>query len=202
MEAADVAALDDQGRPALTINTILPTINTVVGEQSTRRADIRFKPRGSGMQKLPCPNQSFFSNLITIKWNGLSPSFRWLVQDRGWFDVRLILQPYSRRSSLSKDPLDIIIDPDAKEYDPRNWNEIFETKWMSIEQIEEQYGQDKADQLRVISEVGSTALLYGYMEERYGDAYEGEYSSGLYSSNPEAEKLLELYELSKDNITN
>ena len=29
-EAADVAALDDQGRPALTINTILPTINTVV----------------------------------------------------------------------------------------------------------------------------------------------------------------------------
>jgi hypothetical protein len=42
---ADVAQLDAEGRPALTINTILPTVNTVLGEQSTRRADIQFKPR-------------------------------------------------------------------------------------------------------------------------------------------------------------
>ena len=45
---ADVAALDAEGRPALTINTILPTVNTVLGEQSTRRADIQFKPRRGG----------------------------------------------------------------------------------------------------------------------------------------------------------
>ena len=45
-------ALDDQGRPALTINTILPTVNTVIGEQSTRRADVQFKPRGSGDQEI------------------------------------------------------------------------------------------------------------------------------------------------------
>jgi len=30
-DEADIATLDDQGRPALTINTILPTINTVIG---------------------------------------------------------------------------------------------------------------------------------------------------------------------------
>ncbi|SVC08178.1 uncharacterized protein METZ01_LOCUS261032, partial [marine metagenome] len=41
----DLAALEAEGRPALTINTILPTINTVLGEQATRRADIKFKPR-------------------------------------------------------------------------------------------------------------------------------------------------------------
>ena len=35
-DEADIAALDAEGRPALTINTILPTINTVLGEQSTR----------------------------------------------------------------------------------------------------------------------------------------------------------------------
>ncbi len=50
-DEADIATLDDQGRPALTINTILPTINTVIGEQSTRRADVQFKPRGAGMQE-------------------------------------------------------------------------------------------------------------------------------------------------------
>ena len=51
-DAADLATLDDQGRPALTINTILPTINTVLGEQSTRRMDVTFKPRGSGQQAI------------------------------------------------------------------------------------------------------------------------------------------------------
>ena len=50
-DEADISALDDQGRPALTINTILPTVNTVLGEQSTRRADVQFKPRGNGNQE-------------------------------------------------------------------------------------------------------------------------------------------------------
>ena len=47
-DEADLSALEAQGRPALTINTILPTVNTVLGEQSTRRADVRFKPRRNG----------------------------------------------------------------------------------------------------------------------------------------------------------
>ena len=49
-DPADVATLDDEGRPALTINTILPTVNAVLGEQRTRRADVSFKPRGIGNQ--------------------------------------------------------------------------------------------------------------------------------------------------------
>ena len=71
----------------------------------------------------------------------------------------------------TKDPLDIIIDPDAKEYDPKTWNEIFETKWMSLDEIEEVYGQDKADKLRMIAEVGTTlgADSMEYEDETYGD---------------------------------
>ena len=48
----DIQELDDQGRPALTINTILPTINAVIGEQSSKKADIQFKPRGGGNQEV------------------------------------------------------------------------------------------------------------------------------------------------------
>ena len=57
-DAADVATIDDEGRPALTINTILPTVNTVLGEQSTRRADVNFKPLGNGR----CFNKVIFTN--------------------------------------------------------------------------------------------------------------------------------------------
>ena len=48
----DMQQLDDQGRPALTINTILPTINAVLAEQSSKKADIQFKPRGGGDQDI------------------------------------------------------------------------------------------------------------------------------------------------------
>ena len=56
----DIAALDEEGRPALTINTILPTVNTVVGEQSTRRMDINFKPRRNGDEETDLDNKSMF----------------------------------------------------------------------------------------------------------------------------------------------
>ena len=52
-DADDASALEAEGRPALTINTILPTVNTILGEQSTRRADIQFKPRRGGDQDRP-----------------------------------------------------------------------------------------------------------------------------------------------------
>ena len=51
--------------------------------------------------------------------------------------------------------MDILIDPDAKDYDPRTWNEIFETRWMSHDEIEEIYGQKQADKLRITVEHGS-----------------------------------------------
>ena len=190
-DEADIATLDDQGRPALTINTILPTINTVIGEQSTRRADVQFKPRGSGMQETADLLTKMFMQISDnnkLDWIESQVFSDGLIQDRGWFDVRIDFSDHIQGEVriTQKDPLDIIIDPDAKEYDPKSWNEIFETKWMSIDDIEETYGQDKADRLRVIAEVGSTlgSDSIEYEEERYGDTYSGEYASD-YPNNPE-----------------
>lgn len=195
-EAADVATLDDQGRPALTINTILPTINTVLGEQSTRRADIKFKPRGSGMQEVADVLTKVYMQVADnnkLDWTEAQVFADGLIQDRGWFDVRVDFSDnYKGEVRITaKDPLDIIIDPDAKDYDPRHWNEIFETKWMSLDEIEEQYSQKAADKLRLISEMGTS---YGgdsmeYQEQRYGDTEEHEYSSN-YAYNPEEARIV------------
>ena len=195
-DEADIATLDDQGRPALTINTILPTINTVIGEQSTRRADVQFKPRGSGMQETADLLTKLFMQISDnnkLDWIESQVFSDGLIQDRGWFDVRIDFSDHIQGEVriTPKDPLDIIIDPDAKEYDPKTWNEIFETKWMSIDDIEEIYGQKKADKLRVLAEVGSTlgSDSIEYEEERYGDTYTGEYSSD-YPNNPEEAKAI------------
>jgi len=197
-DAADVATLDDQGRPALTINTILPTINAVLGEQSTRRADIKFKPRGNGQEQI--------ANVLTQVYMQISDNNKldWvesqvfsdgIIQDRGWFDVRIDFSDHIQGEIrvTAKDPLDILIDPDAKDYDPKTWNEIYETKWMSIDEIEEAYGQDKADRLRIVADSGSTlgkdSMEFEHDDNTYGDSDDG-YLGQEYSSDPENARTL------------
>jgi len=196
-DPADVAMLDDEGRPALTINTILPTINTVLGEQSTRRADVNFKPKGNGTQELAdVLNKLYIHIADTNKLDWLESTIfaDGLIQDRGYFDVRIDFTDHIQGEVRisTKDPLDILIDPDAKEYDPKTWNEIFETKWMSLDEVEEQYGQDAADKLRVAAEYGNTMGQDSveYEETRYGDTYTGVEYNQSSTTNPEENRQM------------
>ena len=196
-DPADVAMLDDEGRPALTINTILPTINTVLGEQSTRRADVNFKPKGNGTQEVADVLNKLYLHIADtnkLDWLESTVFADGLIQDRGYFDVRIDFTDHIQGEVRisTKDPLDILIDPDAKEYDPKTWNEIFETKWMSLDEVEEQYGTDKADSLRVAAEYGNTMGQDSveYEETRYGDTYTGvEYNQGS-TTNPEENRQM------------
>tara|TARA_R100000541_G_scaffold142_5_gene539 strand:+ start:4470 stop:6587 length:2118 start_codon:yes stop_codon:yes gene_type:complete len=190
-DAFDMQQLDDQGRPALTINTILPTINAVIGEQSSKRADIQFKPRGGGNQEVADVLTKVYAQISDnnkLDWMEAQVFQDGLIQDRGWFDVRIDFTDHVQGEVRieSKDPLDILIDPDAKHYDPRTWNEIFETKWMSLDEIEEVYGQDKADKLRMLAETGTTlgADSMEFEEERYGDTDDSTYGQ-QYPNDPE-----------------
>ena len=173
----DVSMLDAEGRPALTINTILPTINTVLGEQSTRRADIQFKPRRAGSEDVAQVLNKLYMQIADnnkLDWVEQQVFSDGLIMDgRGYFDVRIDFSDHVEGEIriTAKDPLDILIDPDAKEYDPKTWNEIFETKWMTLGEIEEIYGTKKAEELQFIAENGNT---FGrdsveYEETRYGD---------------------------------
>lgn len=176
-DTADITALDAEGRPALTINTILPTVNTVLGEQASRRADIRFKPRRGADQQTADTLTKLFMQIADnnkLDWMEQQVFSDGLIMDgRGYFDVRIDFSDNMQGEVriTAKDPLDIILDPDAKEYDPKTWNEIFETKWMTLDEIEELYGRKQADKLLFIAENGQT---FGrdsveYYETRFGD---------------------------------
>ena len=58
----------------------------------------------------------------------------------------------------AKDPCDILLDPDAKDYDPASWTEFFETRWMTLDEIEELYGKKQAERLTLLLR---TATLMG-----------------------------------------
>ena len=192
----DMQQLDDQGRPALTINTILPTVNAVLAEQSSKKADVQFKPRGGGNQDVADVLTKVYAHIADnnkLDWMEAQVFSDGLIQDRGWFDVRVDFSDHVNGEVRieSKDPLDIVIDPDAKHYDPRTWNEIFETKWMSLDEIEETYGQKEADQLRLLAETGTTlgADSMDFEEERYGDTDEHNYGQ-QYPGDPENARSL------------
>jgi hypothetical protein len=178
----DQDALEAEGRPALTINTILPTVNTILGEQSSRRADIRFKPRRGGDQALADTLTKVFMQIADnnkLDWVEQQVFSDGLIMDgRGYFDVRMDFTDHVEGEVriTAKDPLDILIDPDAKEADPKTWNEVFETKWMTLDEIEEAYGAKKAEQLQFIAENGNS---FGrdsieFEEQRYGDLDPGD----------------------------
>lgn len=176
-DAADIAALDAEGRPALTINTILPTVNTVLGEQSTRRADIQFKPRRGGDAEVAHTLNRLYMQIADnnkLDWVEQQVFSDGLILDgRGYFDVRMDFSDHVEGEIRisAKDPLDILPDPDAKDADPKTWSEVFETKWMTLDEIEELYGKKKAGTLQFIAENGNS---YGrdsieYEETRFGD---------------------------------
>jgi hypothetical protein len=176
-DAEDVSALENEGRPALTINTILPTVNTILGEQSQRRADIQFKPRRNANEDVADTLTKLYMQIADsnkLDWVEQQVFADGLIMDgRGFFDVRMDFSDHVEGEIriTSKDPLDILIDPDAKDSDPKTWNEVFETKWMTLDEIEELYGKTKADRLLFVAENGMT---FGpdsveYQESRYGD---------------------------------
>jgi hypothetical protein len=176
-DAEDVAMLDSEGRPALTINTVLPTVNTVLGEQSNRRADIKFKPRRGGSEEVAHTLTKLYMQIADnnkLDWIEQQVFADGLIMDgRGYFDARMDFSDHVEGEVRVKalDPLDVVIDPDAKDYDPKTWNEFFYTRWMTLDDIEEMYGQEQADRLRFISENGNS---FGrdsveYSETRYGD---------------------------------
>ena len=173
----DKMSLEAEGRPALTINTVLPTINTVLGEQSSRRADIKFKPRRGGDEEVAHTLTKLYMQIADsnkLDWVEQQVFSDGLIMDgRGYFDARMDFSDHVEGEIriTAKDPLDILIDPDAKDADPKTWNEVFETKWMILDEIEELYGKKKAEDLRFIAENGSS---FGrdsieYDETRFGD---------------------------------
>jgi len=187
-EQTDIDALDSEGRPHLTINTILSTVNTILGEQSSKRADVLFKPRRNSSDEVAAVLTKLYMQISDNNQYDYLESQVFadgIIQDRGYFDIRMNFDDHieGEIQVTAEDPLDILPDPDAKDYDPTTWNEVIKTKWLSIDDIEQQYGEEKADRLRIVAENGEhmgrdSMDLEEIRDSSYGDVGEGIYGSG------------------------
>lgn len=179
-DAKDKAKLDAQGRPAMTVNLVAPTVNAILGEYSNRRADFQYKPRrgeasdavAQTLTKLVmqiCDNNDYDQLETEIFGDGL-------ITGRGYLDVRIDFEDNTlgevRIETL--DPRSVIPDPSANSYDPKDWNEVMTTRWASLDDLAATYGQEKADAVRVAAQSATTATLdmYGWDDtSSFGDMH-------------------------------
>lgn len=152
--AEDREYVESQGRPALEFNQVMPKINIALAHQIHNRMDIQFKPRGgaadeelaSTLSKLAM--QIADQNMLHFKESAVFADG--VIQQRGYYDVRISYD----NSILGEikvgvlDPMDVIPDPDAKSPDPDDWADVTILRWMTLADIEQQYGQAAANGVR------------------------------------------------------
>lgn len=144
----DKAILAEQGRPAYEFNEILPSTNSAIGYQIHNRMDIAFKPRG---EKGDLAVATILSKVVKQVLD--ATQFHWvetqvfsdgLIEQRGYFDVRVNFDNNIKGEIEIHvdDPRDVIPDPDAKSYDPDKWGDVTKSRWLTLDEIEQLYGQD------------------------------------------------------------
>lgn len=180
---SDMDALELQRRPAITINKIGATVQTLLGEQIQNRTEVLFRPAAGASADTA---DALSKVWMQISQNNQLPWVRsevfsdGLVRSRGFYDVRIdfndSLQGEVRIAQLNSK--NVVIDPDAEEYDPDSWNDVFITKWLTHQDIAILYSEDDAEYLK--NKEGSS-YPYGYDSiERARDRFAGVIPLGGY----------------------
>lgn len=184
-DRADKARLDLVRRPALTINKIISTVSTVMGEQIYNRAETSFRPRnGSPAQTADILNKVFkqIADNNQLDWKRSDMFADGIITSRGFLDVRIdyndSMQGEVRIENLN--PKNVVIDPDGEEYDPDSWGEIFTTKWVTADDIAVLYGKEEAELLRNRDQ---SYFPFGYdsiqaYRDRFGERFNPMYGGG------------------------
>jgi hypothetical protein len=176
----DLALLKAQRRPALTINKIMSTINNVLGDQLFNRSEISFQPRSgapSGNADALTKLFKYISQDNMLDWVRSDVFADGVITSRGFYDVRMDFNDNMQGDIriLRLNPKNVLIDPDAEEYNPDSWADVIHTKWITADDVAVLYNEDDADYLR--NRAGSF-FPYGFdsidfARDRFGSRFGG-----------------------------
>lgn len=175
----DIQKLRASRRPHLTINKILPTVAAILGEQIYQRMEVGFQPRN--FAATPEIGDILTKVFMQISDNNELPWIRsevfmdGIIGSRGFYDVRVdfsdSLKGEVKISLLN--PRNVMIDPDADDYDPSTWSDVVTIKKLNLQQIEEIYGKQKADKIKE-TQFAQDPHVFDRMDldiDRFGYAY-------------------------------
>jgi hypothetical protein len=152
----DLTRLAAEGRPALSINMVLSTVNVVLGEQIGRRVDIQFKPRKEATTESAIALTKLANSITDMnqfEWLESEVFADGLIEERGYYEVRMNFDKNIQGECEinTVDGGDIIPDPDATSYDPAKWKEVWRIRWLSLDEVEETYGKKARTSLESVA---------------------------------------------------
>lgn len=178
--SADIALLEDEGRPVLTINKIKPLVNLVLGYHINNRTDRKAVPTndGSGTAEMAETLSHVLRNIGDInrlKYTDTEVYLDGLLGGRGWWETThdwyWTNNNFGECRIVADDPFSVLVDADASDYDPNGptHNRITQTDWISPDEIETWYGSQALLQLGPLARNGITAAAmpgdyYGAVE--------------------------------------
>lgn len=171
------SALARQRRPALTFNKVLPSAAAIFGEQLNNAADISFKAMKEGSQETADALQKVFVQIGNANHQHFIESEVFadgVITSRGFFDTRMNFNTniFGEVDMSLLNPRNVIIDPDAEEYDPDEWKDVIISRWLSENDIGMLYGKDVAKELGGKSS-SDRYIGYDFMDTR-PDTFGGE----------------------------
>lgn len=135
-DAADIIALNERGRPHLSINLILPTINLITGYERQNRQDTKIYPKRGGNQPV-ADILTALTKHVEDTSNGLYERsmvfLDGIVARKGWIglDISYEDDPFNGEIVVRrKNPFDIVEDPNCQNYDlNKGAKYIIESYW-------------------------------------------------------------------------
>ena len=141
----EIKAFKDDGRPAITINRILPLINILSGYQRINRYDLDFLPRSSDDLEL-CQVRRGITKYVMDRCDyDAAESQVFLdcsIGGLGWFNVRYKFDHEIQDGEAvieRVDPFGIYVDPEAHELDFSDANFLIRAKWVSKDELKQVY---------------------------------------------------------------
>lgn len=154
-------------RPAFEVDVIKPAVNAIIGYQIANRVDMSFVPRGgeTDEQTAKLVSKVVRQVLDNARWRSCETDacMDGLIQQRGYIDVRMDYESNDLGEIALRvvDPLDGIPDPDATSYDPDDWLDWHEARWLTLSQIEADYGADAAAEVKARAAESSNSFPLG-----------------------------------------
>lgn len=151
---ADRQALLASGRYIAEFNEIQGKVDTIIGQQLSKQVDIAYKPRNKGQDELTAEALSkvakFFcdENQYSYKESLIHEDGR--IEQRGFMEFRVEIGEDNQAKVVIDvlDPRDCIPDPDATSYDPRKWSDFIKMRWMSYDDLVEDFGKKLANEVK------------------------------------------------------
>lgn len=189
-DPVDKAKLAAVKRPALTINKIISTVSNVMGEQIYNRAETSYRPRNQATDDSATIMTKVFKQISDnnqLAWKRSDMFADGIITSRGYLDMRLTTRDSMQGEvQITKlNPKNVLPDPDAEDYDPDTWGEVFTTTWLTTDDVAVLYNKEDAELLR---NRDNSAFPYGYdsiqlNRDRFGELLNPLYAGGYDQSN-------------------